>query len=413
MKRRVSLALLAALAGAPFALADETIVVTAVPLAETAAKLDQCLKTGCAPDQDIAASLAHAENQFIAGQYGAARSTLVAALGRNRKHRAAYPVPVSDLLRANSRVAEHMGEARPYKSSVLDMRDVLRDAFGPADARALVAQVEVGDSRAKLGFPDEARRIYGEVAALARANGETRIGTFADLRRAALAVAAADSSRLAEDRLIATKALRPLTENTDPLVSDFRLAARVLTARMASRAGDSAAIAALVAGFAADGGTDRPVLLSAKPMEQRQRTRVGGAVDWSLDQQLRHPAPVPGADTLRRTTATLFPDQWVDIGFWVNADGRVSDAEVLRGSRDQSWAAPVVANIAGRIYAPLKRQPGEVSPGQYQIERYSLTARWEEDARVTTGTRMRQRDLVERIERIDITPDSPVKIAAR
>ena len=394
--------------------ADETIVVTAVPLSETEAKLAACLAQGCAPDADIAAALAHAENQFIAGKYGAARSTLVAALGRNRRHKAEFPVPVSDLLRANSRVAEHMGEARAYKSSVLDMRDVLRDAFGADAPRALAAQIEVGDSRAKLGYPDEAHRIYGEVDERARAAGQPRIAAFAQLRRGALAATLANATKLPADRLTAAKWLRPLAENIDPQFRDFRLAANVLSARMASRAGDNRAVAALVASFAAEGGADRPVLLFEKPLERRPDFSKLASENLALSVELGvHPNAVPTGRVMNSVTALLRPDEWADIGFWVGADGRVTDAEVLRASGPEDWTAPVLANLAERIYAPLKRSAGDVTPGYYLIERYSLTATWVDDPRVTTGTRLRRRAPVPRIERIDITPDAPVQVAAR
>lgn len=394
--------------------ADETIVVTAIPLSETEAKLAACLAQGCAPDADIAASLAHAENQFIAGKYGAARSTLVAALGRNRKHKAEYPVPVSDLLRANARVAEHMGEARAFRTSTLDMRDVLRSAFGADAPRALAAQIEVGDSRAKLGYPDEAHRIYSEVEERARAADQPRIAAFAQLRQGALAVTLANASKLPEDRLAASKRLRPLAENTDPALRDFRLAANVLSARMASRTGDQRAVAALVAEFAAEGGAERPVLLYEAPLVTKYN--FGQGADAILDNGLSalvFPNATPVGQTTRRTNTLLRPDEWADVGFWVNADGRVSEAEVLRASGPEDWTQPVLANLAQRVYAPLKRADGDVSPGHYLIERYTLTATWVDDPRGTTGTRLRKRDAIARIERIDITPDAPVRVAAR
>jgi hypothetical protein len=144
MRRLVFLAPLAAtLTVAPAIAADSDgpIIVTAQPLAETAAALAACLERSCPPDG-----------------YKAARTTLLKSIDRNRAHGGAFPVPVSDLYRANGRVAEHVGEARSFQSSVLEMRDTLREGLGRDDPRVLGAQIEVGDSRAKLGFPDEAAR---------------------------------------------------------------------------------------------------------------------------------------------------------------------------------------------------------------------------------------------------------------
>ena len=130
----------AALACSSGVFADD-IVVTGRSLKDTRADLQACIQRHCPPDEDVAASLAHAENLFVAGDYNGAQHTLHASLGRNRKHGKAYPLEVSNLLRANSRVAEHMGEARDYQLSTLDMRDTLKSSFGTNDFRTLVAQI--------------------------------------------------------------------------------------------------------------------------------------------------------------------------------------------------------------------------------------------------------------------------------
>ena len=190
IQNRVRIALLASitLLSAPaFAQQDNDserqIVVTATPISETAKALANCIATNCPPDAEIRAALAHAENQFVAGKYRDAKSTLYKTVGRNRQFGKDYPIEVSDLFRARSRVAEHLGEPRDFQISVLDMRDVLRIGVGRDDPRALIAQIEVGDSREKLGFPEEAMRIYDGVAVEATAKGETRIAQFADLRK--------------------------------------------------------------------------------------------------------------------------------------------------------------------------------------------------------------------------------------
>ncbi len=114
----------------------EDIVVTGKPLKDTAADLEECIKRGCPPNEDMAATLAHAENQFVAGDYHGSRKTLRESLGRNRKHGKAYPVELSSVLRANGRVAEHLGEAKSFQISTLDMRDTLKSGLGADDFRA-------------------------------------------------------------------------------------------------------------------------------------------------------------------------------------------------------------------------------------------------------------------------------------
>jgi hypothetical protein len=60
----------------------QTIVVTGTSLAQTERNLRECLARRCPPDEDIAATLAHAENQFVAGDYAAARRTTKASLAQ-------------------------------------------------------------------------------------------------------------------------------------------------------------------------------------------------------------------------------------------------------------------------------------------------------------------------------------------
>ena len=104
--------------------------------------------------------------------------------------------------------------------------------------------------------------------------------------------------------------------------------------------------------------------------------------------------------TLSQMATDNFDKQWIDVGFWITPDGKIQDAEVLRKSGNEaSWAAAVLKSINDRIYAPLKREPGD--PGVYAVERYTFTSLMED----RTGTRVNQRSAKGRIERIDLTPE--------
>lgn len=372
------------------------IVVTARSLKETADALAACLARKCPPDEDVAASLAHAENLFVGGDYDKARATLLQSVSRNRKHGQAYPVPVSNLFRANSRVAEHMGEAKSFQSSVLDMRDTLKKGLGADDARTLVAQIEVGDSRTKLGFPLEAIRIYGDVEKRALTLNQPRVAAYARLRTAALKLSIGKEEKSAQDKREARELLEQLANNPLPGASEFSLAARILMARTDREDGNEATTSAIVRDFAQQGGADRPVLIFSEPIKM-VRDNGGG----------------PAAETIaQRLTSLDISDRWADIGFWVNADGRVSDPEVLRGNGDRSWLKPVYTHLASRVYAPLRKDGNDGTPGFYMIERYTLTARFAYDS---TGTRIRRRESIPRIERIDLTPEDytpPVESAS-
>lgn len=370
------------------------IVVTGRSLKDTADVLAACLARGCSPDEDVAATLAHAENLFVGGDYDKARSTLLRSVSRNRKHGKAFPVPVSDLFRANSRVAEHMGEGNSYRLSVLDMRDTLRGGLGPDDPRTLVAQVEVGDSRAKLGFPDEAERIYRDIEKQAIALGHPRVAMYARVRVAILKFAMAEDNNSIADRKAGRALLEQIIANPLPGASEFALTARIMLARIDRAEGRSDSTADIVREFAASGGATRPLLLFSEPIKMIE-------TDTQAD-----------GFTTQRVTISDLGDRWADVGFWVNPDGKVGDVEVLRGKGDQRWLESVVAHLNSRIYAPLKTGGNDGVPGFYLIERYTLTANWMSD---TTGTRMRRRDASPKIERLDITPEDyapPAEVAA-
>lgn len=367
----------------------QEIVVTGKPLAETAANLEDCLKRKCPPNEDIAATLAHAENQFMSGDYKTAQRTLHASLGRNRKHGEGFPVAVSDLFRANGRVAEHMGEGREYQLSTLDMRNTLKKSFGADDFRTMVADIEVGDSRTKLGFPEEAEAIYRDVERRALAAKQYRVAGFARFRLATIARNRFDNEPTSPNRKELDKRLALLTDNPLPGGEEFVLAAKVLRARTDRKHGTGASTDELVKEFAAKGGADRPVLLYSEPLSR---------IDLSSQTDANGDSARPSWTRL----STNRYGQWVDVGFWIGPDGKVSDAEVLRSSGDNAWAKPVLGNITRRVYAPLKTG-GDSTPGFYMIERYTLTARVSDGE---TGTRLRTREATPRIERLDLTADN-------
>ena len=389
--RRAALSLTALAAALAFALPVQAqeIVVTGKSLKQTEADLRACLERKCPPDEDVRATLAHAENLFVSGDYKNSRATLKDSIGRNKKHGDAFPVPVSDLLRANGRIAEQMGEARDFQLSVLDMRDTLKKGFGENDFRTLVAQIEVGDSRAKLGFSNEAERIYKDVEKRALAAGQPRVASFSRLRQALLWRGQYDQNPNAFNLKNVNERLDELIERPLAESSDFALAAEVIKAKVDRKAGAAGSTEALIKRFAERGGATRPILLFAEPLQRN-------------DLQKGLPDDQPALNTLNRLTALRARNQWADVGFWIDANGRVTDIEALRTSGDKSWLKPVLTNIAKRVYAPLKKNGG-TAPGFYMIERYTLTARFEEG---NTGTRMRRREATPRIERIDLTPEN-------
>jgi hypothetical protein len=366
----------------------DDIVVTGRPLKQTAAELEECIKQHCSPDKDVSATLAHAENQFVSGDYSGSRTTLKKSLRRNRQHSESYPVPVSDLLRANGRIAEQVGEAKDYQLSMLDVRDTLKSAFGADDFRTLLAQIGVADSRAKLGFPDEAERGYRSVEQRALGLNQNRIVTLARLRQAVIVRARYEENPTTElrqqvDAMLNAVSLHPLAG-----AEDFAVVAEVMRARLDRKSGNVASTEAVIRAFARTGGADRPILLISEPLSRIDLTKDTGGDIQSTSAWQRYSTNGQGA--------------WADVGFWVGADGHVGDIEVLRSNGSKDWLKPITENIAKRVYAPLKQGEG-ARPGFYMVERYTLTARFSDDV---TGSHLRMRESVPRVEMIDLTPEN-------
>ena len=370
-------------ASQPAAGADRDVVVTGHRLRDTEAALKACLARGCPPDQDIAATLAHAENQFVGGDYKNARATLLASIGRNKRHAHDYPVPVSDLLRAQARVASHLGEHDSYRVGQIDSLDALKAGLPADDPRVLAQRLEVADAFAVQGRADGALLMYRDLVGDARRLGNRRIEGYALLRRAVLLGTLADIDRgtYAADAKVAIAAL---TESTDPQLAPFKAAAELLAARRAAKAGDTAAIDRLVATYARPG--KRPVLLYSPTYIEQDSDRLHAS---------------NGSATTRLAVGD-FDGQWADVGFWIKPDGSVGDVDILRGSPtlDRSWVKPLEKVIAGRRYTPLALPRDD--PGLLRVERYTRTAWWTE----ATGTHLRVRQPVPRIEMLDLTNEA-------
>ena len=360
---------------------DAEIIVTGRPLSQTQTDLQACLARNCPPGDDIRTTLAHAENQFIAGDYKDARQTLNKSLDRNRKFKATHPVGVSDLLRAQATVNEHLGEASAYRIGVREMRDTLKQHLPAGDSRALAAELEVGDSRLKMGYPDEASNKYHDVEAYALKTGRPHIAALARLRHLSVLILQAQSNRI--DRWRFDKARREIGEfvaNPTPGAEQYALLGRLLLTRLDRAMGRQDTTDALIAEFIAQGGADRPVLLHAPSLDRNEaeaaRTQAGGS-------------------TLNQMQMESVEDRWVDIGFWVNDNGRVENVEILRNRGTTGWADVVLRSIQNRLYVPAKDRDKF-----FMVERYTLTAHLE----YSTGSRIKKRSGILRYERLDLTP---------
>ncbi len=399
--RAFPLALIIAAAFAPPALAapdaknDSTVVVTGLRLSESERALKECIARKCPVEEDVAATLRHAENLFVAGRYGESRNTLYAGRGRTRRFANTNPVAVSTVTRAIATVSAHLGDPEPYQLSTIDTLDVLKAGLPRDDARVLSARLEVAVMFAALGRFEAADEVFVRVANQARERDLVQIRGIAELRRAALYSAAAviDPGTYAQGE---AQAINAVLRNTDPRYRVFVQAARVLQARKSARAGDPKPLDAVLAELRRDGASERPVLVYAPPIASIRDSARGAIWDAGLVDG------VPTTNALSRLPLRLFDDQWVDVSFYVAPDGHVTDVGILRGSpklESDDWVKPVLGSIALRRYLPLKRDAND--PGVLRVERYTLTSLLE----VRTGSRIRQRAPEPRIEVLDLSID--------
>lgn len=362
------------------AAAQPEIVVTGRRLSDTERALAECLKRKCPPDEDINASLAHAENLFVAGEYTRARSTTKASLARNRKEAAKYPVPVSDLERANGRISSHLGEGYDYQYSTWGIRRALKQGLPDSDPRLVGANLEIADMLIQTGRTDLARKTYADADRDALRIGRRDLAATARLRAAYL-------DYLQEDRFNSRKKLEVIAKSTDPMERVPAMSARILLARMDRKEGRADTSDALIRDMAAL-NLKQPAMIYAPPIELvSQALRSGGSVTGQM-----------ATDT--------FTDRWVDVGFWVKPDGRVSELEILRESGTTDWAKPLLKSIGGRIYTSSDANGPD---GVYRVERYSYTSFWG----AQTGTRIRQRGADARVEFLDLTADPDAANAKR
>lgn len=333
------------------------VVVTATRLEDTERALKDCLARKCPPDQDIAATLAHAENLFVAGDYESARSTLRRSHDRNRRFAAQFPTQVATLERAASRVASHLGQNDELRLGAISSLEALKAGLAPDDWRLLGGKIEVADAFALLGRYQAAEDMFREIAERAHRQHLPSIEGFALLRIVALYEAYAQSEP--GDFAGAVRlAAKDLARRTDPALRPYARAAQLIAARQDARFGDLRPVEALIAQYGDDFRTTRPVLIYTPSFSL-------------LDEVLPR---AEGGNALRSLSQAV-TGQWIDVGFYVQPNGQVSDVEILRRSpelRRADWPTLVTSSIKRRRYLPLKRDPNDV--GIRRVERFTLTS---------------------------------------
>ena len=358
---------------------EHDIIVTGVSLKTSEARLAECLARKCPPKEDIDASLSYAENAFVAGDYKLSRRTLKASIGRNKRYAKELPIDVSDLLRAQSRVASHLGEKQSFLLGSIDAADTLKAGLQRGDPRTMAARIEIGDSMVRGGDPWGSIYMYQYVLKKARKYKSSVTEGYVQLRVANLYVALARQDRTYKET--AKNELKTLANNTDPAFARFAAAAKVMLAGLSADDGDTSAVDKLADQFKNDGASV-PVLLYAPsilPVNANFKPR--------------------SSSDLSRIQMDNVDDQWVDVGFRIGTDGKVSDVDVLRQSPSLSgnWVNWVTSALKNRRYTAFTPTSGR--DRVHRVERYTLTANWN----LGTGSNIRVRGTEKRIEMLDLT----------
>jgi len=375
------------------------IVVTATRLEATERLWRDCRKRGCPADEEIRAAIAHAENLFVAGDYERSRRTLAATIGSTRGAAKRFPVAVGDLRRAEARVSGHLGETDLTRQGMTASRDALATGLGEDDPRTLAQRLLIADAMMieapkppRVGslfrYADErdtALRTYEKVVEDAHRLGLADLEGRALLRRVALfaRLAAVDAATYSGSL---RGALKRLADTTDPKLAPYREAGVLVEVKLAAGRGDAAAIERLVAAGRPVAPGTLPPLIHAPPV-----ILADSRDHMALTRQRLNGEPSTARD-----------DQWIDVGFAIDADGRVSDVDVLRESRNRrgDWIQPVLAAVRGRRYGTTA---GATAPVAIQrVERYTYTATWS----FATNGGIRRQTGVPRVVVLDITADA-------
>jgi uncharacterized protein (DUF2267 family) len=353
-----------------------TIVVTGRRIQDYRARLRACLERNCPPDEDADATLALAEALFLEGGYSEARQAVRGSLDRNRRHVRAYPEPVADLFRAHARLSRHLGIDDDAARSTRAILASLKEGIPQEDHRHFTARLELSELLMAMGHHLAAKRELGRLADLARAAGRNDVAAMAELRTIWF-------DYVVDQHGSAKKRLAAIAAETAPERRMEAIGAKILLSRIHRAEGEEERADALIAEIGRGASTRRRLIHSPTYQLAGQEPRFGAV------EELKE--AVAYGNTLKRAPLN-FKDKWVDVGFWVLPDGKVSGLEIVRKGASTEWVAPLLKAIRGRVYSTAP-------DSTYRLERYTYTA----DVETASGTRIRQHSPRARVEYLDLT----------
>lgn len=374
---------------------QQNIVVTGVRIQSLRDRLAACIARGCPPNEEIDAALALAEALFESGGIEDARNTIQASLGRNRRHGRQYPEPVADLYRSLTRVNRHLGRDDEATRSAHAILRTLQEGIPTEDERHFVARLEIAEmlyNRFDVGTGGrsgserdnqnpaafrlrQAQRALMELAQSARRAGREDLAIYAELRATWMGYLLASHGP-------AFRRLSDLAADARPQHRALAAGAKILLARIHRDRGETGRSDVLIA-EAARTLAGRRNLIFSPPYELFTAAGSNDRVE----------------------------DKSIDVGYWIGANGRVRDLEVIRSRGAPDWAEPLLRSLRGRVYSSSAD-----GMSSYRLERYSYTAGLS-GAGQATGTRLTMRTGHPRVEYYDlsagetspdaVTPDRP------
>ncbi len=363
------------------------IVVIAPDLKGSLEALQNCIDNGCLPDEDIDATLAHAENLFIEGDYQDARSTIEASIKRNKKFAPEYTAEVADLYRSNSRVLEHLGLIDKSNFNIVRLNNIVKK-HSDNERTQLIAELELAGSRFRSGSFKTAIRRYRFLEKEALKKGYKDLAAIARLREIGIRIVLAKSRESAGlTKNVRNDIMDFITEINDPN-NRYSQSAEILLARLNDNPDNDSNkpphnfIAAT---------RNKPILLSSDPVRLTDLGKERPSRDFTT-------SIITPQNKVRTSVSENFLDRWADFGFFVSAEGRVEDAEILRLSGSDNWVPAILKSIQSRIYAP-RVDKNNMPVEQYIIERFTYTAQPE----ILSISRIRARSGTPIIRTLDLT----------
>ncbi|MBX9730826.1 MAG: hypothetical protein K2X59_05810 [Sphingomonas sp.] len=358
-------------------------------------RLADCIARKCPPNEDADAALALASQQFIEGDYRAARETINRSLARTRSQTRAYPIPVSKLWQGLSLVDTHLGNFTFAQSESVRAYYVLQSNLPTDDPRTLNAGLELAAVYGHQNNWDAARNLYTSLIERSEQAPHPDIAARARIKFAKFIAFTAPGKIGKDEQRQIRNILAPLigSSNADYRVFDFP--ARLFLAKIAEEMGETGAVAALYATLPSDQRLP-PILISSTPI--RANKMIESPRERAI-QCLENPSVISCQRAEDLIATQNLDRQWIDVAFSIRPDGSVSDVDVIRQSPVYAgdWSTRVVASVQSRRYA--RTANATESGGIQRLERYTLTSQ----TRVFSGSRLPRKEADEVFEMVDLT----------